>query len=187
MGFVVLLDANVLYPATLRDFLLTLATTGLYRAKWTARIHDEWISNLLKKRPELESALARTREQMDTAVPDCLVTGYEPLIDGLALPDPEDRHVLAAAIRSNAQIIVTHNLKDFPSDILDQYDIEAMHPDEFLEYQFGLRPNLVIKAAKAQRARWLNPSHTPEEYLERLAAQGLVVTAEKLSDFIELI
>ena len=187
MGFVVLLDANVLYPATLRDFLVTLGTTGLYSAKWTNQIHDEWTRNLLKKRPELEPALVRTRELMDSAVPDCLVTGYEPLIEGLTLPDPDDRHILAAAIRCSAQVIVTHNLKDFPADILDQYGIEAMHPDEFLEYQFGLRPNLVIKAAKAQRARWSNPSHTPEEYLERLSAQGLVVTAEKLSDFIEFI
>jgi hypothetical protein len=78
---------------------------------------------------------------MDRAVPDCLVTGYEPLIEGLTLPDPNDRHILAAAIRCGAQIIVTLNLKDFPADVLDPYGVEAMHPDEFLEYQFGLRLN----------------------------------------------
>jgi predicted nucleic acid-binding protein len=161
MAFVVLLDANVLYPATLRDFLITLATTGLYSAKWTEQIHDEWSRNLLEKRPELEAALARTRELMNIAVPDCLVSGYEPLIEGLELPDPDDRHVLAASIRCGAQIIVTHNLKDFPEDTLYHYGIEAMHPDEFLEYQFGLRPDLVIKAAKAQRARLQNPPQNP--------------------------
>ncbi|WP_260291943.1 PIN domain-containing protein [Sedimenticola hydrogenitrophicus] len=188
MAFVVLLDANVLYPAPLRDFLITLATSGLYSAKWTERIYDEWWTrNLVKQWPELKSALSRTRELMDRAVPDCLVTGYESLIEGLALPDPNDRHVLAAAIRCGAQIIVTHNLKDFPADVLDLYGVEAMLPDEFLEYQFGLRPELIIKAAKAQRARLQNPPKTPEEFLERLAAQGLVVTAEKLDDFKELI
>ena len=188
MAFVVLLDANVLYPATLRDFLMTLATSGLYSAKWTEQIHDEWIRNLLEKRPDLDAAaLTRTRELMNRAVQDCLVTGHELLIEGLVLPDPDDRHVLAAAIRCGAQIIITHNLKDFPSDILDRYGIEAMLPDEFLEFQFGLKPDLVIKAAKEQRARLKNPSKTADEFLDRLAAQGLVVTAEKLHDYKDLI
>jgi hypothetical protein len=70
------------------------------------------------------------------------------LIEGIELPGPDDRHVLAAAIRCGAQIIVTHNLKEFPEDTLDHYGIKAIQPDEFLEYQFGLRPDLVIKAAK---------------------------------------
>lgn len=187
MRFVVLLDANVLFPFTLRDFLVTLATTGLYQAKWTEQIHDEWIRNVLKSHPELEKALPKTRAFMDAAVPDCLVTGYEDIIESLSLPDPDDRHVLAAAIRCGAQTIVTNNLKDFPIEALDQYGIEAQHPDEFLEYQFGLRPNLVIRTAKEQRARWKNPTVTAEECLERLSAQGLVVTAEKLADYSELI
>lgn len=188
MAFVVLLDANVLYPASLRDFLITLATSGLYSAKWTEQIHDEWTRRLLEKRPDLDPvALNRTRELMNQAVPDCLVTGYESLIEGLTLPDPDDRHVLAAAIRCSAQIIITHNLKDFPSDTLDQYGIEVMLPDEFLEFQFGLKPELVIKSAKEQRARLKNPVKTADEFLEKLAAQGLVVTVEKLHDFKELI
>ncbi len=186
MSFTAVLDANVLYPAPIRDFLLTLATTGIYRAKWTEQIHDEWMRNLLINRPDLEGKLNRTREAMNL-IPDCLVTGYESLIEGLELPDPDDRHVLAAAIRSGAQTIVTNNLKDFPSSALDQYGVEALHPDEFLDYQFGLRSDLVIKAAKVQRARLKNPPKTPEEFLERLAAQGLVVTAERLSNYIELI
>jgi predicted nucleic acid-binding protein len=187
MSFVVLLDANVLFPFTLRDFLVTLATTELYQAKWSEQIHDEWIRNVLKDRPELEVVLPRTRSLMDAAVPDCLVTGFEGLIESLELPDPNDRHVLAAAIRCGAQIIVTKNLKDFPSEILEQYGIEAQHPDEFLDYQFGLRPNLMVRAAKEQRKRWKNPPLTAEEYLERLSSQGLVVTAEKLGDYLDLI
>ena len=187
MAFIVLLDANVLYPAPLRDFLVTLATSGLFSAKWTEQIHDEWIRNLVKNRPELEPHLPRTRKLMNEAVPDGIVTGYEQLIDGLVLPDPDDRHVLAAAIRCGAQIIVTFNLKDFPVKTLDQYGIEAMHPDEFLEYQFGLRPELVIKAAKVQRNRLKNPPKTADEFLEKIAMQGLVVTADKIRPFKELI
>lgn len=113
MAFVVVYDACVLYPAPLRDLLIRLARTGLFRARWTEQILDECFRNLLANRTDLRAEqLNRTRELMVRAVPDCLVTAYEPLIDGLELPDADDRHVLAAAIRSAAQSIVTANLKD---------------------------------------------------------------------------
>ena len=96
---VVLYDACVLYPAPLRDLLMHLATRALFSAKWTDAIHDEWISSVLKDRSDLtKEQLERTRRLMNGHVRDCLVTGYESLIPSLALPDPEDRHVLAAAI-----------------------------------------------------------------------------------------
>ncbi len=187
MQFVVVFDACVLYPAPLRDFLLRLATTGLFAAKWTDRIHDEWMRNVLSRRPELEHVLGRTRQLMDTAVADSLVTGYESLIDNLHLPDPDDRHVLAAAIRCNAQVIVTFNTRDFPESVLSLYGIEAMHPDVFVEHQFGLRQGTVINTAKRHRSALKNPAKTADEYLETLAAQGLVVTADLLREFSELI
>ena len=139
MRYTVIFDACVLYPAPLRDFLLRLSTTGLFSAKWTDQIHDEWTRNLLLARPELEDKLCRTRDLMNRAVPDSLVTGYEPLIENLELPDRDDRHVLAAAIRSSAQAVVTFNLKDFPKNALDQYGIEAIHPDLFIEHQLDTR------------------------------------------------
>src|SRR5688572_14428132 len=93
-----LLDANVLYPAALRDLLLWLATTDLFRARWTDAIHDEWIRSLLTRRPDLSrERLERTRQLMDQNVDDCLIVGFEALIDTLVLPDPNDRHVVAAA------------------------------------------------------------------------------------------
>ena len=187
MRFVVVLDACTLYPAPLRDLLLRLATTGLFAAKWTEEIHDEWTRNLIKNRPELEEQLKRTRALMDKAVPDCLVTNYESLICGLALPDEDDRHVLAAAIKSGSQIIVTFNLKDFPEKTLNIYDIEAMHPDVFIEHQLNLHQGLVISAIKQHRASLKNPPKTAEEYLETLSAQGLVVTADLLREYIDLI
>lgn len=188
MRFVVVLDACVLYPAPLRDLLLRLATTGLFAAKWTDEIHDEWSRNLIKNRPELEEkTIKRTRELMDKAVPDCLVTNYESLICGLTLPDENDKHVLAAAIKSSAQIIVTFNLKDFPNETLNTYDIEAMHPDVFIEHQLGLHQGLIISAVKQHRASLRNPPKKAEEYLDTLSAQGLVVTVDLLREFIDLI
>ncbi len=124
---------------------------------------------------------------MDRAIPDGLVTGHESLIETLQLPDPDDRHVLAAAIRSGAQLIVTFNLKDFSADALAVYGIEAVHPDVFVEYQLDLHQGLVISAAKRHRAALLNPSKTAGEYLETLAAQGLAITADRLRDFVGLI
>jgi predicted nucleic acid-binding protein len=111
--FTAIYDANVLYPAPLRDFLMHLALTGVYRARWSVQIHDEWKRNLLLNRPELtREQLDRTSSLMDAAVPDGVVTDYEQLIEGLDLPDVDDRHVLAVAIKCNASVIVTFNLKD---------------------------------------------------------------------------
>lgn len=103
MAFVVVYDANVLYPATLRDGLIRVALTGLVQAKWTDEILDEVFRSLKTDRPDLEPAkLARTRMLMERAVRDCMVAGYKPLVDVLTLPDPDDRHVLAAAIRARS-------------------------------------------------------------------------------------
>src|SRR3954467_1188927 len=112
MAATALYDANVLYPAPLRDLLVRLATKGLFQARWTARIQEEWISNLLLNRPEItRDQLERTRRLMERAVPGCLVTGYEPLVESMNLPDPNDRHVLAAAVCGRADVIVTRNLR----------------------------------------------------------------------------
>ena len=110
-----LFDACVLYPAPLRDLLMNLALTGLFRARWTDDIHKEWIENLLENEPERDRArLERTRDLMDTATRDSLVSGYEGIVSALQLPDPNDRHVLAAAIVGGCHVIVTANLRDFP-------------------------------------------------------------------------
>jgi hypothetical protein len=105
-NFVALYDACVLYPAPLTDLLLRLAATDLFRARWRTAIHDEWISAVLKQRPDLTiEKLHYRRDRMNAAVPDCLVTGYEGMADSVTLPDPDDRHVLAAAIRCQAGVI----------------------------------------------------------------------------------
>lgn len=96
--FTVVYDACVLYPAPLRDLLLRLALTDLFRARWSDMIHDEWTRNLLAQRPDLEAKLERTRTLMNAHVRDCLVTGFDHLIPSIELPDPDDRHVAATAI-----------------------------------------------------------------------------------------
>ena len=112
-----------------------LALTDLFKARWTDEIHDEWMRNVLENRPDLTlSQLIRTKNLMNANVRGCLVTGYESLIPTLELPDPGDRHVLAAAIRVGADFIVTFNLKDFPEEALAPYGVEAIHPDEFSLY-----------------------------------------------------
>jgi hypothetical protein len=130
--YTAILDANVLYPAPTRDILIEVAATDLFKAKWSADIHREWIEALLRNEPQRNrAALERTRDLMNQAVRDCLVTGYEPLIPTIDLPDPGDCHVLAAAIVGRCDLIVTQNLKDFPAAALQPYGIEAQHPDEF--------------------------------------------------------
>ena len=112
-----------------------------FRARWTNEIHDEWSRNLLKKREDLsEKNLQRTIDNMNTAVPDCLVENYEGFINSLELPDPNDRHVLAAAIKCQADVIVTFNLKDFPKKELKKYDVDAQSPDVFISHLFDLSP-----------------------------------------------
>ena len=179
--FTVVYDACVMYPAPLRSFLMYVALEGCYRARWTAQIHDEWKRNLLKNRPDLDQEkLDRTSNLMDQAVPDCLVTGYDTLINGLTLPDQDDRHVLAAAIRCGAGVIVTMNLKDFPTADLSQYGVEAQHPDEFLFDLMDLDLAAVLSAASKHRRSLKNPTLTAQEYLDMLERQGLTKTCRKL-------
>jgi hypothetical protein len=179
--FTAFYDASVLYPAPLRDVLLWLALTDLYRAKWSARVHEEWMETLLCDRPDLSRPqLERTRRLMDAHVRDCLVEDFESLIDTLTLPDPGDRHVLAAAIRGRANVIVTRNLRDFPADTLMPYGITAQHPDIFITHLIALNPAAVVRAAHEHRASLKHPPKDVEAYLRTLERQGLPQTVVAL-------
>ena len=178
---IALLDANVLYPAELRSFLMYLAVPGVYRAKGSKDIHEEWISSLLLNRPDLtRTQLERTRELMNKNAPDALVTGYESLIPSLSLPDEGDRHVLAAAIQAKANVIVTNNLKDSPPEVLQKFEIETQTPDEFVMNLLDLAVEDVHEAAEAHRLSLKNPAKTVAEYLNTLELHGLVRTVAEL-------
>jgi hypothetical protein len=183
-----LYDACVLFPAPLRDLLMHLALTDLFRARWTDAIHDEWIRNLLTSRPDLSrEQLERTRRLMNAHVRDCLVTGYEELIPALTLPDPDDRYVLAAAIRAHADVIVTYNLMDFPAASLILYGIEAQHPDDFVSRLVERAPQTACAAVRRQRANLRNPSRSAEQLLATLECQSLTQMVTLLRCYVDLI
>lgn len=187
-SFTAIFDACVLYPAPLRDLLINLACTRLFRARWTEEIHEEWIRNLLKNRPDLTpEQLNRTRTLMNRAVPDCLVTGHLQIVEALTLPDPDDRHVLAAAICGKAEVIVTFNEKDFPAEYIQTFGVETQHPDEFISHLISLDWGAVCGAVKNQRATLKNPPRSPEELLDTLEAQGLPLTVSQLRPLSDLL
>lgn len=170
-NFTAVYDACVLYPAPLRDLLMWLALTDLFKARWTDEIHDEWIRNVLRQRSDLTlEQLNKTKSLMNSNVRDCLVKGYEQLIPSLKLPDLGDCHVLAAAIRCHADVIVTFNLKDFPADALEPYAVKAQHPDEFIWYLLDLNPAVVCEAVERQRKSLKKPPKTLGEYLDTLSS-----------------
>ena len=178
---VAFLDASVLYPAPLRDLLLELAVSDLYRARWSTRVHDEWTRALLRSRPDITAVrLERTRRLMDTQVRDVLVTGFEDLVPSLELPDPGDRHVLAAAIRAEADIIVTASLKDFPASSLAPHGLKAEHPDAFLARLCGRWPVRFIEALHRVRCRLRHPPLSRDEHLRALRRSGLRATVEDI-------
>jgi predicted nucleic acid-binding protein len=181
-------DACVLYPAPLRDLLMHLALLDVVRGRWTHDIHEEWMRSLLAERRDLtREQLERTRQLMDAHVREGLVSGYEPLIPALTLPDPQDRHVLAAAIHAKADVIVTFNLKDFPAETLALFGMEAQHPDEFVTSLLDLDGASVCAAVKRQRASLKNPPKTPEELLHVFERCGMVQTVIRLSSFASLV
>lgn len=188
-SFTVLYDANVLYSAPLRDLLMRLAMTGLFRAKWTEEIHEEWTRNLLANRPDITQAqVDRIRQLMNDNVRDALVDGYQALVPAIeGLPDLDDRHILAAAIVGRAHVIVTYNLKDFPEAVLKPYGIDAQHPDEFIRHLIDLNENTVCAAVRKQRAALRNPPKNVEEFLDILTQQELPLTIAALRGLSEFL
>lgn len=184
-NFTVIYDACVLYPNTLRDLLMELAMKNIFRAKWTEEIHQEWMRNVHKNKPEISlEKLNRVRELMNENVLDSLVRGYEWIIPSLNLPDKDDRHVLAAAIKARAAVIVTTNLKDFPPSELEKYEIEAQHQDTFITNLIDLYPVQVIEAVSRCHRRLKNPPCTLNEYLLKLQKQELPNTVSIIKALI---
>lgn len=187
-SFTVVYDACVFYPAPLRDLLVRLAQTRRFRARWTSEIHAEWINSLYAKRPDIAPGkLEAVAEQINAAVPDCLITGYEHIIEGLELPDEKDRHVLAAAIRAGAAAIITLNLKDFPNTVLGEYEIFAIHPDDFVLDLADLEPQVLERVAKEQRMALRHPHLDAETFISVLRRQELPGVAAFLEARIDLI
>lgn len=186
--YTAVLDACVLYPAPVRDVFLSLADRGLYHARWSADIEDEWVRNLLSNRPDLtQQQLRYTVERMAAAIPDSLIEGYQRFIATVELPDPDDRHVVAAALIGHADAIVTLNLKDFPRSALKPMGLEAQHPDDFIVNQLHLNLLEALKAIKAMRQRLQHPPQSVAQLLATLQRCGLPQTVSFLAEYAELL
>lgn len=185
---IVVLDANILYSAPLRDILMWLAVEEIYLPRWSNLIHEEWIDAVLRNRPDLNrSQLIRTRDKMNLVIPESLVENFESLIPQFTLPDPNDRHVLAAAVKTEALAIITLNLKDFPANVLNEYGLEALHPDEFICRLMDSNLSAVLTTMNIHRTKLSKPPKTPQEYVLTLEKQGLTQTVGIIRNYQELI
>lgn len=184
-----LLDACVLYPIAVCDALMSVAATGICAAKWTRRIDDEWTRALEQQRGVPHGTFDFRRDQMHAACADWEVPAeaWQPLEPCIDLPDPADRHVLAAAIAGHADCIVTANLGDFPAAVLGPLGLEALHPDSFLVAQLDLDALSVLPAFKGMRARLKNPAMTAAVFADAMERNGLIETAQFLRQALELI
>ena len=176
-----LLDANVLYPAPIRDLLLSLAEEDLFKPFWSRQIHEEWKRNLLVNRPELDPLrINRTISLMDTAFPDANVEGFEHRIPELSLSDTDDRHVLAAALEASAHFLVTANLKDFDSKAGQKFNVEIIHPDKFVALLIFENKEATAQSFERMVARLKNPPQSKQETLKTLQNCGLIESAKLL-------
>lgn len=186
--YTAVLDACVLHPAFVRGALLWLAAERLFRPLWSAEILDEWQASLLRKFPELTGdKLAASRTLMEVEFEDAMVSGYQPLIPALTLPDTNDRHVLAAAIIGGADAIVTANLRDFPNEVVGAFDIEVIHPDDFLVNAIDLDTGKALTALRRHRQALAQSRPTTADYLARFERCGLIQTHQRLQDVVDLL
>lgn len=171
---VVLYDANLLYPFHLRNLFIQLGVDYVVSPRWTDAIHEEWIGNLAATGRQTRDRLLQTRDLMRRVLPDADVHGYGHRIDSLTLPDPDDRHVLAAAIETGAEIILTFNLKHFPPGSLLPFGIVARDPDDFLCELHAGDPEAIGAAVDAARQNLSKTEPTQAEFIDALEHQGLV-------------
>ena len=171
--FTAFLDTCVLVPVTSADLLLRLAEAGIYRPLWSEKVLEELKLALCDVHPDKEPRVLRRVEAMSCAFPDASVIRWEDLVESLELPDPKDRHVLAAAIRGRADIIVTNNVKDFPANaVREKYGIEVSNLDDFLLDQLDLFPDLVITVLQQQAYDTGNPPISLGNLLEAFGRAG---------------
>ncbi|MCH6232860.1 PIN domain-containing protein [Cognataquiflexum rubidum] len=177
--FTCVLDTNVIYPIDIRDLLFWFASYDLFTPKWSKHIFNEW-ENVMIRKGIPDEEIKKRLKKAQLAFPDALVDNYEPLVNSLELPDEKDRHVLAAAIKTNANIIVTNNIKDFPSGYLASFGIAAKTADDFISDTIDLNNNLALEAFRAMVLNRTNPNLDEFEILDRLRKNGLIDSANYL-------
>lgn len=181
--FTCVLDTNVIYPIDIRDLLFWFARFDLYTPKWSSHIFDEWAEVMRRKGLE-ESEINKRTNKANLAFPDALVKNYEPLIDALTLPDIKDNHVLAAAIKTNANIIVTNNLKDFPADYLAKFGLTAKSADDFITDTIDLNPDQAVTGFRRLVLNRRNPDLDEYQVLDIFRERGLGDSANYLHSLL---
>jgi hypothetical protein len=186
--FTALCDACALFGALKRNLLLSRAEADLYRVRWSAQILDEVERNLTEMLAEKGDAEARqkaqhVRQAMERAFPDASVSGHEVLIDCmLGMPDPDDRHVVAAALKTQASVIVTDNSAHFPCEVLGPLDLEVKSADEFIADTIGLDVGRAVAAVRQMRESFKKPAMTADALLVLMEARGLTLSVDMLRD-----
>jgi hypothetical protein len=182
------LDANVLHPAFLRGALLWFADARLLRPVWSQDVLAEWRRSIQRRHADLDDAkVDRLQAIFTSQFPDAEVTDYAAFIEALELPDPDDRHVLAAAIVGRCHGIITANLKHFPVEVVSKFGIEVVHPDDFIVNIIDIDENKAIAACKRHREAMTVTMPTAEQYLERFEICGLIQAHQRLLPHKELI
>lgn len=181
--FTCVLDTNVIYPIDIRDLLFWFASYDLFTPKWSKHIFSEW-ENVMKRKGIPDEEIKKRLSKAQHAFPDALVDNYEPLVNSLELPDDKDRHVLAAAIKTNANIIVTNNMKDFPAAYLASFGLTAKTADDFISDTIDLNTGLALEAFRALVLNRTNPNLDEYEVLDRFRKIGLIDSANYLHALI---
>jgi len=179
--YTAMLDTDILFPAGKRDIIIQPAVYDLYRPKWSIDVFREWMRIDRRLRQDHDPAkVLNTQEQLNAFFFDALITDYEHLISGITLPDPGDRHVVAAAIQGGCDFIVTQNLDDFPADVLNAFGIDVYSPDEFLLLLFEENEDAFLESMRALLDKFRSPPYTLEQYLRMRTRDGLVGIAAEL-------
>ncbi len=181
--FTCVLDTNVIIPIEIRDLLFWFAHDDLYTPKWSKHIFDEW-EDVMKRKNVSKGEIRKRIGWANQAFPDAMVENYEVLIDRLTLPDEKDRHVLAAAIKTNANITVTNNLKDFPDEYLNTFGLSAKSADDFSTETIDLNPNVAVNSFRKLVMNRRSPDLDEYEVLDCLRRNGLNETANYLHALI---
>lgn len=185
--FTAVLDANVLYPVVIRDYLMWLSVKELYSPKWTNQLLEEFAEIFKKKGINISTErIQKQVELMNLACPDALVTKYEDLLTSIKLTDEQDKHVVATALKCNANVIVTHNLKDFPNEYLRKIGLSAVSPDTFIADMIDLSPGRCCNAFKEMLLTKNKPPYEEFDYLEIFKNNGLIQTAAELSKYLDI-
>ena len=178
-------DACILYPFHLRNIIVQASVDRLFHARWTDTIHDEWMRNLVAKTPGLSiDRLEATKRLMDVALPSAMVAGYERHVQAVSLPDPDDRHVAAAAIEAGASTIITWNLRDFPVGELRKHGLMRQSPDVFLAALYEHVPEQLVSSRANARSNLSRSRVSATDFIGILRDQKLIRLAAQIEKHV---